>query len=53
MDKYWSSDVVDLDIERVAHINSGSYREEEQTHQKRNSIQYMASMHQQYDDMAY
>jgi hypothetical protein len=27
--------VVDLDIELVAHINSGSYRGEAETHQKR------------------
>jgi hypothetical protein len=36
--------VVDLDIGLVAHIDSGSYREEAETHQKRNNIQYMASM---------
>jgi hypothetical protein len=34
MDKYWSSDVVDLDIRLVAHINSGSYRGEAETHRK-------------------
>jgi hypothetical protein len=47
MDKYWSSGVVDLDIELVAHINSGSYRGEAETHRKRNDIQYMASMRKQ------
>jgi hypothetical protein len=35
MDKYWSSDVVDLDIELVAHINPGSYRGEAETHRKK------------------
>jgi hypothetical protein len=35
MDTYLSSDVVDLDIGLVAHINSGSYRGEAETHQKR------------------
>jgi hypothetical protein len=34
MDKYWSSDVVDLDIGLVAHIDSGSYREETETSKK-------------------
>jgi hypothetical protein len=34
--------VVEVDIGRVAHINSGSYREEAETHRKRNNIQYMA-----------
>jgi hypothetical protein len=35
MDKYWSSGVVvDLDIELVAHIVSGSYREETETPKK-------------------
>jgi hypothetical protein len=32
MDKYLSSGVVDLDIRLVAHINSGSYRGEAETH---------------------
>jgi hypothetical protein len=35
MDKYWSSDVVDLDIGLVAHIDFGSYRGEVETHRKR------------------
>jgi hypothetical protein len=35
MDKYYSSDVVDLDIGIVAHINSGSYRGEAETHRRR------------------
>jgi hypothetical protein len=39
--------LVDLDTGLVAHINSGSYRGEVETHQKRNNIQYMASMHKQ------
>jgi hypothetical protein len=34
MNKYWSSSVVDLDIGLVAHINSGSYREEAETPKK-------------------
>jgi hypothetical protein len=34
MDKYWSSDVVDLDIGLVAHIDSGSYRGEAETPKK-------------------
>jgi hypothetical protein len=34
MDKYWPADVVDLDIGLVAHIDSGSYRGEVETHQK-------------------
>jgi hypothetical protein len=38
---------VDLDIGLVAHIDSGSYRGEAETHRKKNSIQYMASMHKQ------
>jgi hypothetical protein len=52
MDKYWSSvllifDVVDLDIGHVAHINSGSYRGEVETHQKREQHSNMASMRKQ------
>jgi hypothetical protein len=39
--------VVDLDIGLVAHINSGSYREEARNTEKENNIQYMASMHKQ------
>jgi hypothetical protein len=35
MNKYWSSGVVDLDIEPVAHINSGSYRGEAETPKKK------------------
>jgi hypothetical protein len=34
MDKYWSSDVVDLDIGLVAHIDSESYRGEAETPKK-------------------
>jgi hypothetical protein len=41
------TDVVDPDIGRVAHLNSGSYRGEAETHRKKNSIQYMASMRKQ------
>jgi hypothetical protein len=35
MDKYWSSDVVDLDIGLVAHIDSRSYRGEAETPKKK------------------
>jgi hypothetical protein len=35
MNKYWSSGVIDFDIGLVAHINSGSYRGEAETHRKR------------------
>jgi hypothetical protein len=34
MDKYLIIGVVDLDIRRVAHINSGSYRREAKTPKK-------------------
>jgi hypothetical protein len=39
--------VIDVDIRRVAHINSGSYREEAEHTRKKDSIQYMASMRKQ------
>jgi hypothetical protein len=35
MDKYWSFDVVNLDIGLVAHIDSGSYRGEAETPKKK------------------
>jgi hypothetical protein len=47
MDKYLSSDVVDLEIGLVAHIGSGSYQERHKHTRKKDSIQYMASMRKQ------
>jgi hypothetical protein len=40
MDKYWSSDVVDLDIGLVAHIDSGSYREEAEHTRKEIAVKH-------------
>jgi hypothetical protein len=39
--------VVDLDIELIAHINSGSYRGEAETHRKGKQHSNMASMRKQ------
>jgi hypothetical protein len=40
-------DVVDLDIELVAHMGFGSYQERQKHTGKENNIQYMASMRKQ------
>jgi hypothetical protein len=47
MDKYWSSDVVDLDIGLVAHIDSESYQGEVETHRKERQHSNMESMRKQ------
>jgi hypothetical protein len=47
MNKYWIVGVVDLDIGLIAHIDSGSYRGEAETHQKREQHSNMASMRKQ------
>jgi hypothetical protein len=39
--------VTDVDIGLVARINSGSYQEEAEHTEKKDSIQYMASMRKQ------
>jgi hypothetical protein len=44
--------VVDLDIRRVAHINSGSYREEAKHTRKENNIQTWHRCANNNDDMA-
>jgi hypothetical protein len=40
MNKYWIVGVVDLDIGLNAHIDSGSYRGEAETHQKEIAVKH-------------